>query len=116
MRRGGPRGLRDRRRRRNAHHRREPRRRTAPGRRGCGSELPAAGAELAGLATSFARLGPVAEYGFAWLLLWLIGRQPTADLLLYGRTIDAAEVPRIGLISAVVDPGALLEHATYYAR
>jgi enoyl-CoA hydratase/carnithine racemase len=58
----------------------------------------------------------VAEYGLAGLLPRLIGPQPTADLLLSGRTIDAADAVRIGLISAVVDPCALLEHATYYAR
>jgi len=66
--------------------------------------------------TSFARLGLVAEYGLAWLLPRLIGRPAAADLLLSGRTIDAAEAERIGLVSAVVDPGALLEHATGYAR
>jgi len=66
--------------------------------------------------TSFARLGLVAEYGLAWLLPRLIGRQAAADLLFSGRTIDAAEALRIGLVIAVVDPGALLEHATCYAR
>lgn len=66
--------------------------------------------------TSFARLGLVAEYGLAWLLPQLIGRPAAADLLLSGRTIDAAEAQRIGLVTAVIDPGALLEHATCYAR
>jgi len=66
--------------------------------------------------TSFARLGLVAEYGLAWLLPRLIGRPAAADLLLSGRTIDAAEAERIGLVTAVVDPEALLEHATCYAR
>src|ERR1700757_3921552 len=66
--------------------------------------------------TSFARLGLVAEYGLAWLLPQLIGRPAAADLLLSGRTIDAAEAQRIGLVTAGVDPGALLEHATCYAR
>jgi enoyl-CoA hydratase/carnithine racemase len=66
--------------------------------------------------TSFARLGLVAEYGLAWLLPRLIGRPAAADLLLSGRTIDAAEAQRIGLITSVVDPDALLEHATRYAR
>jgi enoyl-CoA hydratase/carnithine racemase len=66
--------------------------------------------------TSFARLGMVAEYGLSWLLPRLIGRPAAADLLLSGRTIDAAEALRIGLVSAVADPSALLEHATLYAR
>lgn len=66
--------------------------------------------------TSFARLGLVAEYGLAWLLPRLVGRPAAADLLLSGRTIDAAEAERIGLVTAVVDPDALLEHTTCYAR
>jgi enoyl-CoA hydratase/carnithine racemase len=66
--------------------------------------------------TSFARLGLVAEYGLAWLLPRLIGRPAAADLLLSGRTIDAAEALRIGLVTAVVDPSALLEKAACYAR
>jgi enoyl-CoA hydratase/carnithine racemase len=65
--------------------------------------------------TSFARLGLVAEYGLSWLLPRLIGRPAAADLLLSGRTIDAAEALRIGLVSEVVEPDALLEHATRYA-
>jgi enoyl-CoA hydratase/carnithine racemase len=66
--------------------------------------------------TSFARLGLVAEYGLSWLLPRLIGRPAAADLLLSGRTIDADEALRIGLVTAVVDPAALLEQATRYAR
>jgi enoyl-CoA hydratase/carnithine racemase len=66
--------------------------------------------------TSFARLGLVAEYGLAWLLPRLIGRPAAADLLLSGRTIDAAEALRIGLVTAVVDPSALAGHAAGYAR
>ena len=66
--------------------------------------------------TSFARLGLVAEYGLAWLLPRLVGRSAAADLLLSGRTIDAAEALRIGLVTAVVDPAALLGHANSYAR
>jgi enoyl-CoA hydratase/carnithine racemase len=66
--------------------------------------------------TSFARLGLVAEYGLSWLLPRLIGRPAAADLLLSGRTIDAAEALRIGLVNQVVEPGALQECATSYAR
>ena len=65
--------------------------------------------------TSFARLGLVAEYGLAWLLPRLIGRPAAADLLLSGRTIDAAEALRIGLVTAVVEPGELAGHAARYA-
>jgi enoyl-CoA hydratase/carnithine racemase len=65
---------------------------------------------------SFARLGLVAEYGLAWLLPRLVGRSAASDLLLSGRTIDAAEAQRIGLVSAVVDPDSLLEQAAGYAR
>jgi enoyl-CoA hydratase/carnithine racemase len=65
--------------------------------------------------TSFARLGLVAEYGLSWLLPRLIGRPAAADLLLSGRTIEAGEALRIGLVTEVVAPERTLERATEYA-
>jgi enoyl-CoA hydratase/carnithine racemase len=64
---------------------------------------------------SFARLGLVAEYGLSWLLPRLVGRPAAVDLLLSGRTIDATEALRMGLVTTVVEPDALLEHAASYA-
>lgn len=53
------------------------------------------------LSTSFSRLGLVAEYGAAWLLTRLVGLANATDLLLSGRTIDAAEALRMGLVQRV---------------
>jgi enoyl-CoA hydratase/carnithine racemase len=73
-------------------------------------------AEGASLSTTFARLGLVAEYGLSWLLPRLIGVPAALDLLLTGRTIDAAEAARIGLVQAVLPPERLLEHAVAYGQ
>jgi enoyl-CoA hydratase/carnithine racemase len=73
-------------------------------------------ASSATFTTSFARLGLVAEYGLAWLLPRLIGCPAAADLLLSGRSVDAEEAARLGLVSAVLPPDGLLPHATAYAR
>jgi enoyl-CoA hydratase/carnithine racemase len=55
----------------------------------------AAGAKMT---TAFARRGLVAEHGSAWMLPRLIGPMNAADLLLSGRTIEAAEAERLGLV------------------
>lgn len=72
-------------------------------------------AQGATMSTSFARLGLVAEYGLSWLLPRLIGIPAALDLLLTGRTIDAAEALRLGLVTAVLPPDDLLAHAIAYA-
>lgn len=53
--------------------------------------------------SAFSRLGLVAEYGSAWLLPRMIGRQRAVDLLLSGRAVDATEAERIGLVQGVHD-------------
>lgn len=60
-------------------------------------------ATSATLSTSFSRLGLVAEYGVAWLLTRLVGLGAATDLLLTGRTIDAAEAKSLGLVQQVTD-------------
>lgn len=71
-------------------------------------------ATTASLSTSFARLGLVAEYGVAWLLPRLIGLPAATDLLLTGRTIDAAEALSLGLVQSV--HGNALDAAMAWAR
>jgi len=73
----------------------------------------AAGATMS---TTFARLGLVAEYGLSWLLPRLIGVPAALDLLLTGRTIDADEAARLGLVQAVLPPADLLDHAIAYGN
>jgi enoyl-CoA hydratase/carnithine racemase len=69
----------------------------------------------ASISTSFARLGLIAEYGTSWLLPRVIGAQHALDLLLSGRTIDAAEAARIGLVHQVTEPEELLARAVDHA-
>jgi enoyl-CoA hydratase/carnithine racemase len=73
-------------------------------------------AQGATMSTTFARLGLVAEYGLSWLLPRLIGVPAALDLLLTGRTIDADEAARLGLVHAVLPPADLLDHAIAYGN
>lgn len=57
----------------------------------------------ANMSTSFSRLGLVAEYGVAWLLPRLVGLPAATEILLSGRTIQADEALRLGLVTAVDD-------------
>lgn len=63
--------------------------------------------------SAFSRLGLVAEYGVAWILPRMIGRQRAAEILLSGRPIDADEAARLGIVHAIRDDalGAALEWA-----
>lgn len=68
----------------------------------CDLRYMASGAKLS---TSFARRGLVAEQGSAWLLPRLIGPMNAADLLLSGRTIDAAQAAATGLVKELPADG-----------
>lgn len=59
-------------------------------------------APSARIATAFVRRGLAAEHGIAWILPRLIGTSRAIELLLSGRTIDAEESERLGLVSAVL--------------
>lgn len=78
----------------------------------CDVRFAAGGARFA---TSFARRGLPAERGISWLLPRLVGAENAADLLLSGRTFDADEARRLGVVSRVEEPGDLLEAARAYA-
>lgn len=72
--------------------------------------------EQASFMTVFARRGLIAEWGSSWVLPRLCGAANAMDLLLSGRKVDAAEALRIGLVSRVVAPDALLSEAKAYVR
>ena len=61
---------------------------------------------------AFVRIGlSGCDIGVSWLLPRLIGASRAWELMLTGRIIDSAEADRIGLVTRVVDDGALLESA-----
>ncbi len=63
------------------------------------------------LSTLFARRGLIAEHGIAWILPRLVGLGHALDLMLTGRTVNAEEALRLGLVSRVVPHAELLNAA-----
>lgn len=64
----------------------------------------------------FVRVGIVPEIASTQILPQIVGLQVAADLMLSGRTIDAEEAQRIGLVLEVVEPEELLPRATALAN
>lgn len=62
------------------------------------------------------RIGAVAGFGGVARLPRLIGRGRAADLLLTGRTVDAHEAERLGLVNRVVEPHEVRATATALVR
>jgi enoyl-CoA hydratase/carnithine racemase len=79
----------------------------------CDLRFAAAGAKLT---TAHGKLNLPAEYGLSWLLPRLVGLARANDLLLSSRTFLAEEAWSMGLVNAVVEPSALLDHTYAYAR
>ena len=72
--------------------------------------------DAARFSTVFARRGLIAEYGTAWMLPRIVGHSIALDLLFSGRTVDAAEALRIGLVNRVFSHEAFLDQVYEYAR
>ncbi|MGY4103625.1 enoyl-CoA hydratase-related protein [Nocardia sp. R16R-3T] len=64
----------------------------------------------------FTRRGVVPESASSWYLPRLVGLATAADWLLSGRIFGADEALTAGLITRVVPPEDVLEHAVAYAR
>ncbi len=52
--------------------------------------------------TAFAQRGLIAEYGLAWLLSQMVGRQVASDLLLTSRVVTGLEMAELGLVNRAV--------------
>lgn len=72
--------------------------------------------EQARIATTFARLGLVAEYGLSWLLPRVVGTGRALELLMSGRAVEAEEALRIGLVHAIVYGRPVLDRALEWAH
>jgi enoyl-CoA hydratase/carnithine racemase len=62
-------------------------------------------------AESFVKVGIIPGDGGCWLLPRVVGAAKAAEMAFTGDTLDAAEALRIGLVSRVVEPAALLDEA-----
>jgi len=65
--------------------------------------------------TAFSRRGLIGEYGMAWLLNAIAGRQTAMDLLLSARVVQGDEAARLGIISAAFEADDLMAHVHAYA-
>src|SRR6478736_5459357 len=72
----------------------------------CDIRYAAAGARLG---APFVKLGMHAGMAGTWLLPHVVGEAHARDLLLTGRVVDADEALRLGLVSRVHEPGAMLD-------
>ncbi len=72
-------------------------------------------AKPAKFTTAFARRGLIGEYGMAWLLHAIAGRQVALDLLLSARIVQGDEAAALGILSAAFEPNELMPHVMAYA-
>jgi len=73
-------------------------------------------ASTAKFTTAFSRRGLIGEYGMAWLLHDIAGRQVALDLLLSARVILGPEAETLGLVSAAVEPAELMDRVRAYGQ
>lgn len=73
--------------------------------------------EAAAFNSAFVKVGMSScDIGVSWLLPRAVGTSHAFEMMLTGRMVDAAEAARIGLVSEVVEPDALLPRAWEIAR
>jgi enoyl-CoA hydratase len=79
----------------------------------CDIRYAAAGARLG---VPFVKLGMHAGMAGTFLLPEVVGTAHARDLLLTGRTVDADEALRLGLVSRVIEPGSFRDEVLATAR
>jgi len=72
-------------------------------------------AEGAKLATSFSKIGLIAEHGISWLLPKIVGLSHSLDLLMSGRVITAEDAHTIGLVNYLSTKDDIVSDALAYA-
>lgn len=72
--------------------------------------------EGARFASSFGKLGLVADTGLAWSLTQRVGRARARELILSSRTVSVDEALRLGMVDHVVPTDSLLERAMTLAH
>ena len=72
--------------------------------------------DTAKFTTAFSRRGLIAEWGISWTLTRAVGPAHAMDLILSGRTFDANEAERLGVVNRVLPHADLLPFVTDYAR
>jgi 2-(1,2-epoxy-1,2-dihydrophenyl)acetyl-CoA isomerase len=87
---------------------------------GAGLSLVASGdiviaARSASFSMAYAGIGLTADGGATWLLPRLLGLRRTQELAYLGRTLDAEEAERFGLVTRLVDDAKLAEEAAMVA-
>ena len=75
---------------------------------GCDIRVMSADAKLA---AAFTARGIVPESGGTWILPRLLGWEKASELIFTGRTLLADECRELGLVSHVVEAGAVADHA-----
>jgi 2-(1,2-epoxy-1,2-dihydrophenyl)acetyl-CoA isomerase len=73
-------------------------------------------ARAAMFVSAFLRVGSSGDHGSAWVLTRAVGPAKARELLFLGERIDADEAHRIGLVSAVLEDGALRDHVDAVAE
>jgi len=71
--------------------------------------------ETAKITTAFSRRGLIGEYGMAWLINAIAGRQVALDLLLSARVILGSEAAELGINNGAYKADELMDHVMAYA-
>ena len=72
--------------------------------------------DTARFASSFGRLGLVADTGLAWTLTQRVGRSRAREIILTSRTVSTDEAHRLGLVDEVAPTSSLMDRALETAQ